>query len=97
MRSFGWSIESDRFFDKTPNFGELEFENIITRLNPNATRYLVLSCHYDSKYTREGDFVGATDSAVPCAQMINLAKVMKSHLDDYKTVRVTFYPADNES
>lgn len=86
MRNLGWSVEMDKFFDRTPNFGKLEFENIVARLNPNASRYLALACHFDSKYTREGDFVGATDSAVPCAQMINLAKVMKSNLDDIQTV-----------
>ncbi|XP_015509165.2 glutaminyl-peptide cyclotransferase [Neodiprion lecontei] len=84
MENLGWSVETDRFLDKTPNFGKLEFENVISRLNPNASRYLALACHFDSKYTREGDFVGATDSAVPCAQMINLASVMKSYLDDIK-------------
>ncbi|XP_012269314.2 glutaminyl-peptide cyclotransferase [Athalia rosae] len=89
MTSLGWSIETDQFFDDTPNFGKLKFENIIARLNPNATRFLSLACHFDSKYTREGDFVGATDSAVPCAQMINLAKVMRNHLNSIKTQDVS--------
>ncbi|XP_017887550.1 glutaminyl-peptide cyclotransferase-like [Ceratina calcarata] len=84
MTDLGWAVESDTFEDDTPNFGTLKFENIIAKLNPNAKRYLALACHYDSKYTRKRDFIGATDSAVPCAQMINLAKVMKNHLDSIK-------------
>ncbi|XP_057332682.1 glutaminyl-peptide cyclotransferase-like [Microplitis mediator] len=84
MKNLGWSIERDEFYDVTPTFGKLKFENIIATLNPNAKRYLSLACHYDSKYTREGNFVGATDSAVPCAQLINLATVMKSQLEPLK-------------
>lgn len=84
MEELGWTVESDAFTEHTPIFGNLQFENVIAKLNPNANRYLALACHYDSKYTRERDFIGATDSAVPCAQMINLAKVMKTYLDPIK-------------
>ena len=49
----------------------------------NAPRRMVLVCHYDSKISPQG-FLGATDSAVPCAQMINLAHTMKMDLDDHK-------------
>lgn len=80
MKSLGWTVELDVFHADTPVFGELKFENIITKLNPNAKRYLTLACHFDSKYTRERDFIGATDSAVPCAQLINLATVMNKYL-----------------
>ncbi|KOX78388.1 Glutaminyl-peptide cyclotransferase, partial [Melipona quadrifasciata] len=86
MKDLGWTVESDNFEDQTPIFGVLQFENIIAKLNPDAKRYLALACHYDSKYTRERNFEGAIDSAVPCAQMINLAKVMKNHLKSIKHV-----------
>ena len=39
--------------------------------------------HYDSKISPKG-FLGATDSAVPCAQMLNLAHTMQMDLDDQK-------------
>nr|WIM01356.1 glutaminyl-peptide cyclotransferase [Limnephilus flavicornis] len=84
MENIGWHVERDRFKDTTPVFGQLEFQNIIAKLNPAADRFLVLACHYDSKYVREHNFVGATDSAVPCSQMINLAYVMKRQLDASK-------------
>ncbi|XP_067005276.2 glutaminyl-peptide cyclotransferase [Anabrus simplex] len=84
MENLGWDIETDRFQAVTPIFGSLVFENIVARLNPNARRYLVFACHYDSKYFREGAFVGATDSAVPCAMMVNLAHTMKRPLEGIK-------------
>lgn len=58
MRGLGWDVTENVFSDQTPVFGTLNFKNIITKLNPNAERYLVLACHYDSKYTREHVFMG---------------------------------------
>ncbi|XP_069684989.1 glutaminyl-peptide cyclotransferase-like isoform X2 [Periplaneta americana] len=80
MQGLDWKVESDPFIEETPTFGPLQFENVIATLNPNARRFLVLACHYDSKYYRENIFVGATDSAVPCAMMMNLAHVMNEPL-----------------
>lgn len=96
MSTLGWTTESDLFEADTP-LGKLKFENIIAKLNPNAKRYLVLACHYDSKYTRERNFVGATDSAVPCAQMINLATVMNNILQVVKEVNHIKYYEVNKS
>ncbi|XP_028027931.1 glutaminyl-peptide cyclotransferase-like [Bombyx mandarina] len=89
MRTMGWSVTENVFPDHTPVFGTLNFKNIIAELNPNADRYLVLACHYDSKYTREHVFVGATDSAVPCAMLLNLAKVMKKQLERLKDANLS--------
>ncbi|XP_029173119.1 glutaminyl-peptide cyclotransferase [Nylanderia fulva] len=96
MRDLGWTVESDKFEADTPTFGKLEFENIIAKLNPDAKRYLALACHFDSKYTRERNFVGATDSAVPCAQMINLATVMTRYLPRQQNVSLMFIFFDGE-
>lgn len=76
LASFGWTVITDRFDEKTP-MGVKTFENIIAYSNPNAERYLLLAAHYDSKYFAEGEFLGATDSAVPCAMMINLLKTLQ--------------------
>ncbi|XP_052860135.1 glutaminyl-peptide cyclotransferase-like [Anopheles cruzii] len=80
LKSLGFSVELDEFNQKTPHFGMLRFTNIIGKLNPDADKYLTLGCHYDSKYFREHAFVGAVDSAVPCALMLNLAKTTEAAL-----------------
>lgn len=85
MKSVGWNVETDQFSSNTPH-GRKQFENVIATLDPNAPRRLVLACHYDSKYTREGTFIGATDSAVPCAMMITLAKDLAPKLDKLKSI-----------
>jgi len=44
-------------------------------------RRLAMACHYDSKYYENNPgFVGATDSAVPCAMMLHLAKTLDGPL-----------------
>ncbi|KAL9705740.1 hypothetical protein quinque_009258 [Culex quinquefasciatus] len=85
MRGLGWNVEVDEFEDETPIFGRLKFGNVIATLNPGAERFLVLACHYDSKYFKNQVFIGATDSAVPCAMMLNLASSMKSQLETKKS------------
>ena len=82
MGTMGWTITEDKFTDITP-LGRKEFTNIIATLNPNAPRRLIIACHYDSKLTPSG-FLGATDSAVPCTQMLHLATVMKKDLEQFK-------------
>lgn len=85
MTDLRWTVETDKFKDKTPNMGILEFENIIATLNPKAERFLVLACHYDSKYFPKGEFLGASDSAVPCAMLIDLATVLQEYLNKNRT------------
>lgn len=77
-----WVLEVDTFLSQTP-YGYRSFSNIISTLNPTAKRHLVLACHYDSKYFPHWDnkvFVGATDSAVPCAMMLELARALDKQL-----------------
>ncbi len=42
---------------------------------------IVLACHYDSKYEKDFKFIGAIDSAVPCAIMLDLAKFLKENFE----------------
>lgn len=85
LRELQWDVELDEFVDDTPIFKKLKFTNIIATLNPKAERYLLLACHYDSKYFKDNEFLGATDSAVPCAMLINLAYVMSKYFQEHKT------------
>ncbi|XP_037096458.1 glutaminyl-peptide cyclotransferase [Syngnathus acus] len=79
----GWEVTEDTFTSQTP-YGPLPFTNIIATLNPSAKRRLVLACHYDSKYYHQQVFLGATDSAVPCAMMLELARALNEELKTQK-------------
>ncbi|XP_061896500.1 glutaminyl-peptide cyclotransferase [Entelurus aequoreus] len=83
----GWQVTEDTFMSQTP-YGPLPFTNLIATLNPSAKRRLVLACHYDSKYYTQQwhgrEFQGATDSAVPCAMMLELARALDEELKSHK-------------
>lgn len=74
----------DSFTSETP-IGNLPFKNIIATHNPEAKRFLDIACHYDSKYFPGSNrFIGATDSAVPCSMMIQIAHSLKDDLENNK-------------
>lgn len=74
-----WHIKEHTFTAKTPD-GDQKMTNIIITHNAGAPRKLMLACHHDSKITPTG-FVGATDSAAPCAIMIDTALALTESLD----------------
>jgi len=69
LENRNWHIELDSFNDSTP-YGVKEFTNIIATYDINKPRRIVLACHFDSKYFKNQRFVAATDSAVPCAILL---------------------------
>ncbi|XP_062031931.1 collagen alpha-2(I) chain-like, partial [Lepus europaeus] len=81
----GWHVELDPFTASTP-LGPLDFGNVVATLDPGAARHLTLACHYDSKFFPSGSapFVGATDSAVPCALLLELAQALDLELREAK-------------
>ena len=81
-----WHIAFQNSTSKTPGTGDRDvpFVNLIaTRDPPEADTgevgYLTLVAHYDSKMTPEG-FIGATDSAAPCAMLIHVARSLDGAL-----------------
>lgn len=87
--SAGWDIDLDSFRSPTPR-GKVPFTNIVATLEPSAPRQLILACHYDSKYLPPDPrapgrvFLGASDSAVPCAMILELATSLDSQLKELK-------------
>ncbi len=75
-----WSIEFQNSTAKTPATGDkqIPFVNMIATRDPPWTTpgevgRLTLVAHYDSKLTPSG-FIGATDSAAPCAMLMHAAR-----------------------
>ncbi|KAF9014022.1 hypothetical protein BDQ17DRAFT_1270151 [Cyathus striatus] len=83
LKHLNWHIEEDEFTDDTP-IGRKRFTNIIATKDPEASRRVILSAHFDSKYFPSypnNQFVGATDSAAPCAMLLDLAETLNPLLD----------------
>ncbi|GME28952.1 Zinc finger C2H2-type protein [Neofusicoccum parvum] len=75
-----WHLELHNSTSTTPtsNGKEIEFVNLIATRDPPWTKpgdvgRLALVAHYDSKLTPHG-FIGATDSAAPCAMLMHTAR-----------------------
>ncbi|KAF8384594.1 hypothetical protein PRIPAC_73736 [Pristionchus pacificus] len=79
MDNLGWHTEWDEFSASTPH-GQKNFRNLIATSDPRAPRRLVLACHYDSKIIRGQRMIAATDSAVPCAMMLDVATTMTPYM-----------------
>lgn len=81
-----WHVEQQAFDTKTP-LGPRRMTNVVATRDPSAARRLVLAAHYDSKYFPENSpehgFLGATDSAAPCAMLVDLAVAIDAELDAY--------------
>ncbi|KAI1436250.1 peptidase family M28 [Xylaria sp. CBS 124048] len=81
-----WSIEWFNSTGKTPVTGdrEIPFQNLLFKREPpwvqeGQSNLLTLVAHYDSKISPEG-FIGATDSAVPCAILMHVARTIDGFL-----------------
>lgn len=94
LEDYGWKVELDEFVTKTP-IGKKKFTNIMGTLFPNADKRLALVAHYDSKLMPpENDqyFLGATDSAVPCAMLLDFAKLISEKSKDVNNQTVEVSP-----
>lgn len=87
--SAGWTLEENSFVSRTPK-GDVTFTNVLAVLDPSAPRRLLLACHHDSKIlppdrkNPQRVFVGASDSAVPCAIILELAAALDTQLKALK-------------
>ncbi|KAI1229596.1 hypothetical protein IHE44_0011787, partial [Lamprotornis superbus] len=81
LRSLGAPphLELDTFTAPTPR-GRVTFPPLVATVAPVAARRLALACHYDTKVVASGPFVGATDAAVPCALLLEVATALDTHL-----------------
>ncbi|KAL1629618.1 hypothetical protein SLS54_001370 [Diplodia seriata] len=82
----GWRLELHNSTSTTPtsNGEEITFVNVIATRDPPWARpgdvgRLALVAHYDSKLTPPG-FIGATDSAAPCAMLMHTARSIDAAL-----------------
>lgn len=94
-----WTIEFQNSTATTPATGDkqIPFVNIIITRDPPWAQAgdvgrLALVAHYDSKLTPAG-FIGATDSAAPCAMIMHAAR----SVDEALTAKWAAMEADGSS
>ncbi|KAM9514653.1 glutaminyl-peptide cyclotransferase-like protein [Guaruba guarouba] len=79
LEALAWHVELDAFTAPTPR-GSVTFTNVVATAAPGAARRLALACHYDTKVLPAAPFVGAMDSAAPCAMILELAAALDGPL-----------------
>ena len=82
-----WHVAFQNSTSKTPATGsrDIPFINVIATRDPPGAQpgevnYLTLVAHYDSKLTPYG-FIGAIDSAAPCAMLMHAARAVDEALE----------------
>ena len=85
-----WKVDWQNTTARTPATGDRQvpFRNLIVRRDPpwvtagnvGDVGRLTLVAHYDSLYRPEG-FIGATDSAAPCAMLLHAARAVEQALE----------------
>lgn len=98
FQKLDWHVEIDEFEDVTP-FGNKTFANVIVTQNIDKPSRLVLAAHYDSMYSPDFEFIGATDSAVPCGILMNIAETLNdllstNYYSGEKTVQMIFFDGE---
>ncbi|KAJ2160913.1 hypothetical protein GGF46_001898 [Coemansia sp. RSA 552] len=88
LEDLGYAVSWDNFTAATP-VGDVNMGNIIATKNPGAAKRLILAAHYESKVFKDGDFIGATDSAVPVALMLDVARGLAKLVDQQTSADVT--------
>ncbi|KIV78104.1 hypothetical protein PV11_09859 [Exophiala sideris] len=81
-----WTLSFQNSTSRTPTHGDQEvpFVNLIASRDPPESQpgnvgRLTLVAHYDSKYQPDG-FIGATDSAAPCAMLMHAVRSIDAAL-----------------
>ncbi|GFR97878.1 glutaminyl-peptide cyclotransferase [Elysia marginata] len=95
FQALEWNVEEDVSVQNTP-FGPVQFVNVIATQQPSASTRVILACHYDSKLLPLG-YIGAMDSAVPCAILVNIARqlnVLLRFLESDITLQMVFFDGE---
>eukprot|EP01080_Neovahlkampfia_damariscottae_P011023 gene11023-3729_t len=80
LKNLNFTITLNTFEQKTP-FGKTNFTNIIADYKQQVgKKKLILSAHYESKYYKDIEFLGATDSACPCGMLLELASFIDKQI-----------------
>jgi glutaminyl-peptide cyclotransferase len=94
LKSYGLTVSLDEFTAKTPQ-GEKKMANIVAEM-PGETKTLILiTSHYDTKFYKDMNFVGANDPAASVGTLIEIGRVLGSRKEKPKvTYRLVFFDGE---
>ena len=94
LKSYGWTVSLDEFTATTPQ-GEKKMANIVAEI-PGETKTLILiTSHYDTKFYKDMNFVGANDPAASVGTLMEIGRVLGSRKEKPKvTFRLVFFDGE---
>ena len=75
LKSYGLKVSFDEFVAVTPQ-GEKKMANIIGEIAGETNTLILLGSHYDTKYYKDMQFVGANDPAASVATLLEIGRVL---------------------
>ncbi len=94
MKSYGLAVSTDEFTAATP-LGEKKMANITTEIPGESQDVIMIGSHYDTKYYKDMQFVGANDPASSVATLLELGRVAGAANQKAKfTYRLVFFDGE---
>jgi glutaminyl-peptide cyclotransferase len=94
LKSYGLKVSLHEFVATTPQ-GQKKMANIVAELPGETKTMILLASHYDTKYYKDMQFVGANDPAASVATLLEIGKVLGSNTEKPKvTYRLLFFDGE---
>ena len=94
LRSSGLTVTLDEFTVKTPH-GEKKMVNIIGELPGETKTSILIASHYDTKFYKDMEFVGANDPAASVGTLLEIGRVIGSIREKPRvTVKLVFFDGE---
>ncbi|HKG45084.1 MAG TPA: M28 family peptidase [Pyrinomonadaceae bacterium] len=94
LKSYGLTVSLDEFTATTPQ-GEKKMANMVAEI-PGETKTLILiTSHYETKFYKDMQFVGANDPATSVATLLEIGRVLGSRPEKPRvTYRLVFFDGE---
>ena len=94
LKSYGLNVYLDEFKAATPN-GEKKMANIVAEIPGETKTIILITSHYDTKYFKDMQFLGANDPASSVATLLEIGRVLGSQKEKPKvTYRLGFFDGE---
>jgi Zn-dependent M28 family amino/carboxypeptidase len=94
LKSYGLNVYLDEFKAATPN-GEKKMANIVAEIPGETKTIILITSHYDTKYFKDMQFLGANDPASSVATLLEIGRVLGSQKEKPKvTYRLVFFDGE---
>jgi glutaminyl-peptide cyclotransferase len=94
LKAYGLNVYLDEFTAGTPQ-GEKKMANIVAEVPGESKSLILITSHYDTKYYKDMQFLGANDPASSVATLLEIARVLGSQKEKPKvTYRLVFFDGE---